>query len=161
MKSFNILLAAFLVLNVAYGQEIETKKDYSLYGTPFTPNKILTVEAMADAYKNLKVGDSLSVAFSANVNEVCQAKGCWMNLQLNEEEGKEVLVKFKDYGFFVPTDLNKNLVIVNGKAFVEELSVDEQRHYAHDAGKSRAEVAKITEPKRTLRFEAAGVLIEE
>ena len=33
------------------------------------------------------------------------------------------------------------------------------RHYAQDAGKPAAEIAKITEPKRELSFEAAGVLV--
>jgi hypothetical protein len=33
------------------------------------------------------------------------------------------------------------------------------RHYAEDAGKSKAEIAAITEPKREVSFEASGVLI--
>jgi hypothetical protein len=74
-------------------------------------------------------------------------------------EEKEVMVKFKDYGFFVPTDATGE-VIVNGKAFVKETSVDELQHYAEDAGKSPEEIAKITEPKKTLSFLADGVLLK-
>ena len=55
----------------------------------------------------------------------------------------------------------KGEVIINGKAFVTEVSVDEQRHYAEDAGKSTEEIAAITKPKRTLSFEADGVLLKE
>ena len=69
------------------------------------------------------------------------------------------MVKFKDYGFFMPKDIAGKEVIINGKAYVEEVSVDEQRHYAEDAGKTKEEIAKITEPKRTFSFEADGVLI--
>ena len=43
--------------------------------------------------------------------------------------------------------------------FVNEVSVDEQRHYAEDAGKSKEEIALITEPKKTYSFEADGVLL--
>jgi hypothetical protein len=72
-----------------------------------------------------------------------------------------VMVKFKDYGFFMPKNIAGEEVIVEGVAFVEEVSVDEQRHYAEDAGKSPDEIAEITEPKRTLSFISSGVLIPE
>jgi hypothetical protein len=96
---------------------------------------------------------------TAEVIEVCQAKGCWMTLKL--ENGEEAMVKFKDYGFFMPKDIAGKEVILNGKAFVNEVPVEEQRHYAEDAGKSKEEVAAITEPKKTYSFEADGVLIKE
>jgi len=50
-------------------------------------------------------------------------------------------------------------VVMNGAAFLEEMSVDDQRHYAEDEGASEDELAQITAPKKTLRFEADGVLI--
>ena len=107
----------------------------------------------------MQVGDTLKTKMIAKVNSVCQAKGCWMRLDL--EDGNEAMVKFKDYGFFMPKDIAGDYVIVNGKAFVEEVSVDEQRHYAEDAGKTANEIASITKPKRTFSFEADGVLIKQ
>jgi hypothetical protein len=71
------------------------------------------------------------------------------------------MVKFKDYGFFMPKDIAGKEVIVNGKAFIEAMSVDEQRHYAEDGGESAEAIAAITEQKKTLRFEADGVLLKE
>ncbi len=50
--------------------------------------------------------------------------------------------------------------IVNGKAFVSETSVEELKHYAEDAGKSKEEIEAITEPKRTYGFLADGVLLK-
>lgn len=41
------------------------------------------------------------------------------------------------------------------------MSIEDQRHYAEDGGKSKEEIAAITEVKRTLAFEADGVLIPE
>ncbi|WP_366512795.1 DUF4920 domain-containing protein [Kordia sp.] len=118
----------------------------------------MTAAQINEKYNGLKVGATLNVKFQSNINSVCSKKGCWMRLDLGEE--KEVMVKFKDYGFFVPLDA-KGEAIVNGKAFVQETSVDELKHYAEDAGKSAEEIAKITEPKKTLSFVADGVLLKK
>ena len=48
---------------------------------------------------------------------------------------------------------------MNGAAFFEEMSVEDQKHFAEDEGASEDEIALITAPKKTLRFEADGVLI--
>lgn len=153
------MLAAFLVSISCFGQEAGNEADFTVYGASFAPENPQTAKEMAGVYENIQKGDSLQVAFKANVVEVCKAKGCWMTLQLDDKS--KVLVKFKDYGFFVPTDLDNDEVIVSGTAFVEALSVEEQRHYARDAGAKASEVEKITAPKKTLRFEATGVLVKE
>ncbi len=51
--------------------------------------------------------------------------------------------------------------MVEGKAFIEEMSVEAQRHYAEDGGATPEEVSAITEPKLTYSFLAHGVLISE
>jgi len=71
------------------------------------------------------------------------------------------MVRFKDYGFFMPLDSQGKQVIVEGKAFVKITPVDELQHYAEDAGKSKEEIAKITEPRKEFAFEANGVLIKK
>ena len=50
-------------------------------------------------------------------------------------------------------------VFINGKAFVSEVSVDEQRHYAQDGGATAEDIAKIVTPKKTYSFLADGVLL--
>jgi hypothetical protein len=82
-----------------------------------------------------------------------------MKLDLGNE--KESMVKFKDYGFFMPLDSDHREVIVQGRAYVTKIPVEEQQHYAKDAGKSEEEIAKITEPKFTYAFEADGVLMKK
>ncbi|AXG72171.1 hypothetical protein KORDIASMS9_04439 [Kordia sp. SMS9] len=130
---------------------------YASFGEKIDATDVLTAEQINAEYNNLKVGDTLDVKFTSKINSVCSKKGCWMRLSLEDE--KEVMVKFKDYGFFMPLDATGD-VIVNGKAFVQETSVDELKHYAEDAGKSAEEIAKITEPKKTLSFVADGVLLK-
>ncbi|MEN1785395.1 MAG: DUF4920 domain-containing protein, partial [Bacteroidota bacterium] len=93
------------------------------------------------------------------INEVCQVKGCWMKVAL--EDGNEVFVRFKDYAFFVPTHSKGKKVWMKGKAFVEEQSVEDLKHYAQDSGASAQEIESITEPERTLKFEASGVRIAD
>jgi hypothetical protein len=132
---------------------------YASFGEKIEADNAIEANLMAETYKKMTVGDSISTKMIAKVDEVCQAKGCWMKLDLGNDE--QVMVKFKDYGFFMPKNIAGKEVIIDGKAFVSEVSVEEQRHYAEDAGKSEEEIAAITEVKRTYTFEANGVLINE
>jgi hypothetical protein len=136
----------------------EVAMNYQSFGTEITDENVMTNTEMTEKYKNLKPGDTVNVKFASTVKDVCQKKGCWMNLEMGDAE---TMVRFKDYGFFMPKDIAGQEVIVSGKAYVEEMSVEDQRHYAEDGGKSAEEIAAITEPKRTLAFEADGVLIPE
>ena len=107
--------------------------------------------------KQMGERDTLETTMLATVSEVCQAKGCWMTL--TEEGVEDVMVKFKDYGFFVPKDIAGRQVIVEGVAYRTVVPVDELRHYAEDAGKSPEEIAQITEPEATVNFLASGVML--
>ncbi|MFI5171374.1 MAG: DUF4920 domain-containing protein [Chitinophagales bacterium] len=91
------------------------------------------------------------------VTSVCHNKGCWMTLDTGS--GEDMMVTFTDYGFFVPKDITGKTVIMEGKAEMRTVTVDEQKHLAGDAGKSQAEIDKITTAKQELRFVADGVLI--
>ncbi len=139
---------------------VEAQKDvaFASFGEKIHPDGTISKEQIIEKYKNLKPGDTVTVKFTTTVNSVCQAKGCWMRLDLGDNEA---MVKFKDYGFFMPKNIAGREVIVNGKAFVSEMSVEEQRHYAEDAGKSKEEVEAITAPKITYSFEADGVLVKK
>ena len=134
------------------------KKDYASFGDNFTPSNILNKEQMLKKYKNLKTGDTIAVAFESTINEVCKKKGCWMDVSLGKDQ--KSFVKFKDYGFFVPLNADKSDAIIKGKAFIDEVSISELKHYAKDAGKSQEEIDKIISPKVTYAFQADGVLIK-
>tara|TARA_R100000544_G_C2211545_1_gene52254 strand:+ start:140 stop:694 length:555 start_codon:yes stop_codon:yes gene_type:complete len=181
MKTFAIIaLAGFLAIGCAEKKEntttaetvetevdtqMETQKDvamidqdgYAQYGASITAADALPARKINERYKNLALGDTATVKFEAPINSVCQSMGCWMRLGVDTDE--EVFVKFKDYAYFVPLD-TKGTAVVEGKAYIEEVSVDELRHMAEDAGKSEAEIAAITETKKEYRFMADGVLIK-
>jgi len=167
MKSiFLTFICVFFIIsckNKADVQQVEPVHtetvSYASFGNKIIADDAIPAKSMAKHYKTMRVGDSIPSKIKAKVNSVCQAKGCWMRLDL--EDGQEVMVKFKDYGFFMPKDITGKDVIINGNAYVSEVSVDEQRHYAEDAGKTKEEIALIIEPKRTFSFEADGVLLKQ
>ncbi len=111
-----------------------------------------------DVLKEEIIGqDSIKIATAGVVREVCQAKGCWMTLDMND--GSTMRVTFKDYGFFVPKDIAGKEVIIDGYAYNEETSVETLRHFAEDAGKSTEEIMEITSPKQEITYVASGVAI--
>ncbi|HEX9957658.1 MAG TPA: DUF4920 domain-containing protein [Fibrella sp.] len=93
------------------------------------------------------------------VESVCKVKGCWM--KVNTADGQTMRVSFKDYGFFVPKDIVGKKVVMQGTAKQTLTPVDELRHYAEDAGKSKEEIAKITSPEKALTFVADGVIVKK
>ncbi|MCC4214320.1 DUF4920 domain-containing protein [Leeuwenhoekiella parthenopeia] len=168
-KLFSILTIALIVYSckdnesagasAAVINQEEVTGDLPVFGADFKNETILSAYELGEIYSNLKTGDTVKVTFEGPVKEVCQAKGCWMQVDVGAED--PVMVKFKDYGFFVPKDLGGKRVVVHGMAFISEVPVEEQQHYAKDAGKSEAEIAAITLPKKSLGFTASGVKIAE
>ena len=129
---------------------------YNLYGDAFETDSILSLNELSQKIE--KIGDTLQLTLKGTIKEVCTKKGCWMTLSL--ENDSEMMVRFKDYGFFVPLDASGE-VLIHGKAFISETSVDDLRHYAEDAGASDDKIAAITTPKTSYNFEADGVLISQ
>jgi len=141
-------------------QEIQESQDmaYASFGDNIEAEGAISASEMVERYNALTVGDTITAKVSAKINEVCQMKGCWMKLDLGSDQ--DVMVTFKDYGFFMPLNAEGE-VIINGKAFLKETSVDDLRHYAEDAGKTADEIAAITQPEKTFAFEADGVLLKQ
>lgn len=160
MKRFNILVVLLLTISAVSSQDSQHEKaTLTAFGEKIDSKGALDVEEMTAKYQNLAIADTLQTKFTATITDVCKAKGCWMKLQM--EDGSEAMVKFKDYGFFMPMDIEGQEVIVNGKAFVAEMSAEEQRHYAKDSGKTAKEISQITKAKKTYGFEADGVLLKQ
>lgn len=129
-------------------------------GEQFFGDKITAENAKPIAELKTLMGDKteLPVKLIAQVDAVCQKKGCWMDLKT--AEGESMRVTFRDYSFFVPKDAAGKEAIVEGVAKIEETSVADLQEYAKDAGKSKAEIAAIKEPKKELVFEASGVILK-
>lgn len=156
-----IIMASFVLVSLisCNKKQVEqnAKVTYASFGEKIVADKALSKEEVLAKYKSMKEGDTLDLKFATKINEICQNKGCWMTLDLGNNE--KSFVKFKDYAFFVPMNAQNRDAVVEGKAFIEETSVDELKHYAEDEGKSQTEIDNIKEPKKELKFLAHGVLI--
>ena len=152
--SFLLLLAAL----AACSGSSDAPKDNK--GMAFFGDTINEENAKPAAEVATLIGDNsrMEVKLTGTIAEVCQKKGCWMNVNIGNDQ--TMLVRFKDYGFFVPKDAAGKTVIMEGEAFHDTVTVAQLRHYAEDAGKSKAEIEKITEPEISLNYEARGVIIK-
>lgn len=140
--------------------EVEAAVDMptlNVYGDSITAEGAMLPQ---DMLAMMEGKDSLEAKLTATINETCKMKGCWMTMDMGD--GKEMRVRFKDYGFFVPKEgAEGKTAIVEGMAFVDTIAVDELRHLAEDAGRTAEEIAAISEPEISINFEAHGVIIQD
>lgn len=133
----------------------ETTEKPGSFGAEFAAENVIPATDLLASFDEAAIEDTVQTILRGTVGDVCQKKGCWMTVAAGDDQ--EMMVRFKDYGFFMPFDLGGKEVIMNGIAYYEVTPVDELRHYAEDAGDSPEEIAMITEPKRELKFLADGV----
>ena len=165
MKKTILLLSLLLVIISCKNDKKETSKElsktvkYASFGEKITPDNAISKEEMNKKFKSLKKGDTIEVKFKTKINKSCKKKGCWMRLDLGNND--ESLVRFKDYGFFVPLNAAGKEVIVNGKAYIDVVTVAQLKHYAKDEGASQEEIDKITKDQITYAVKSDGVLLVE
>lgn len=133
-----------------------TAANNQVFGEAFSPKKVLTYDELRTRIADK---DSLAANMTGTIVEVCQVKGCWMTIASEDPQVGPILVRFKDYGFFMPKDISGRKVVMNGYAFRDVTTVEELRHYAEDAGKTKEEIEAITAPKEELKFLASGVIL--
>ena len=129
-------------------------KELKFYGDKISINNIIDFKKVKKLSETQPVIDT---KIEGTILSTCPKKGCWMQVKVKEDT---ILVRFKDYGFFVPKSGAENKrVIMQGQAKQDTISVDLLRHYAEDAGKSVKEIEKITQPEYKISFLADGVII--
>jgi len=122
-----------------------------------------TIWNVTDAYDpasfNFLLGerDSLDAILDGEITSVCQAKGCWMKMDV---EGMDMLVRFRDYGYFAPMNSAGHKATVKGTFYVDSVSVNQLKEYARDAEKTEEEIDAITEHEMRYSFMADGIVIE-
>jgi len=148
MKSMNFLLFIGLILMGC--------KSMDFYGNKISEADVVKYE---DVKQKAFDEGSIQTQISGTILETCPKKGCWMSMAT---ESDTVFVRFRDYGFFVPTEgAEGKTAFIEGDLFVDTISVRMLQHYAKDAGKSKEEIAQITEPELGLSFTADGVIIKK
>jgi hypothetical protein len=149
MKQFIYLLLFLFAITQANAQEV------SYFGEKITEKEAMEASKLSAKMKDKK---TLETKVKGIVLEVCTKKGCWMTVDVGNNQ--KMRVTFKDYAFFVPKDCNGKQIVIEGIAQKEVTDVASLKHYAEDAGKSKEEIAKITKAKEELTFEAVGVILK-
>ena len=155
MKRILLPLAAILAACSGPSENPVVEATYDYYGDTV---QVTDTVSLPQILAQLQGGnDSIYATFAAPISSVCQVKGCWMQLDLGN--GQEALVRFKDYGFFVPMDAATEWAFIEGGLTVDTLSVEWLQHQAADACKSDSAIAAITEPKISFTVMASGVAL--
>jgi hypothetical protein len=95
--------------------------EFSIEGEPMT---------LASAMQ--KASDSQGpYKIAAAVEKVCKKKGCWFTLAA-EGVDQPVRIRMKDYGFFVPRNVDGAQAVVEGLLKKRVLSKKQAQHYADD-----------------------------
>lgn len=158
MKYTLLLIGSLVSLLVAQAQPpAGDANPGDAYGAKFTVSEALNLN---DVVMKLKGGSEFpDVQVVAKVVDVCPKKGCWLKLEL--ANGETATVKMKDYGFFLPVAAIGKNVVINGAVNLKTVSVAEQKHYAEDAKKSRAEIDAIKEARQEVRVLASGIVVAQ
>lgn len=97
-------------------------------GAPFKGEKAV---ALTDLLAKPESFDKQTIATEGTVRQVCQKKGCWMELAM-AEKGPGARITFKDYEFFVPKDSAGKKAKLEGAVKLAELSEERAKHYASE-----------------------------
>ena len=149
MKKLALFLFACAISAASYAQSSNH------FGKKINDKKAIEASALAE---KMAGKDELATKVTGTVESVCQVKGCWMKVKM--DNGETMRVMFRDYAFFVPKDIAGKTVVFEGDAQMKTVPVEHLQHYAKDAGKSDDEIARITESKKEMTFIADGVLIK-
>ena len=109
------------------------KDEWPHFGHDVAPSSVETVAVAA------VVATEVPFLVEGTIKEVCQTKGCWMVVA--DGSGHDLLVRFQDYGFFVPRNAMGRRTVIHGVAEETTYSVEILQHLASDAGKSSEEIA--------------------
>lgn len=153
MKKVIALLSFVVVTAMAIAQK---NSEPQSFGEKITAENAVEASKIPEL---LKDKEQVQAKVTGTIASVCQKKGCWVKMDIGN--GETMMIRFKDYGFFLPKDCAGKKIVMNGLATYDVTSVEELRHYAQDAGKPKEEIEKITESEKSLSFEADGVLLYE
>lgn len=155
-KLFSLLVLAFSASAVMAQPPAGDAKPGEWYGEKTSTDGAINI---AEIPAKLEKKESFDAKIKAKVLDVCSKKGCWIKLAVNDTT--TAFVKMKDYAFFLPEAIKGKTIVLDGQAQMKTTSVDELKHYAEDAKKSKEEIAAITQPQKEIRFTAKGIVVVE
>jgi hypothetical protein len=149
-----VLLGFLLFLGGLVNAQSTTELKGQSFGETVTADNV-SLASQVD--KKLGKATTSEMKLQGEVVEVCKKKGCFVKLKTANNQ--TLFVKFKDYAFFVPKDIEGKQMVIDGVAERKVTTVAQLRHFAEDAKKSPEEIAKIVKPKKEIVFVAKGVVV--
>lgn len=135
---FSILLLASMMLApagapadessvVRLSEPVETTETHETFGArlPEAGQAMALAELLADGENYL----NREVKVITRVAQVCQRKGCFF---IAEDGTHTARVSFRDYGFFVPSNIGGRTVTLAGELKRKDLSADQAEHFNED-----------------------------
>lgn len=118
---------------VRLSEPVEVSDGYETFGEPLPesgePLSLSAVMQAADDFVDTEV------KISMKVDQVCQKKGCFF---IGQDGEHLVRVSFKDYEFFVPSNISGRLVTLYGVFEEREMTQKQADHLSEDVGKDAA-----------------------
>ena len=104
------------------------------------------------------------VRIEGQVQEVCQAAGCWMTLVASDADGRPIKVKVEDGEIVFPVSARGKQAIAEGKVEAIEMSRDRyirfQAHLAQEQGREFDEKSVVGDgPFKVVQVRGAGARI--
>ena len=135
---------------IRLSEPVAQTADSESFGAPLDESVAVVPLAKIASDGGSYVGQSVRVV--ARVAQVCQKKGCFF---IAQEGDSVVRISFKDYGFFVPTDISGKRVAFVGEVIARDLTADEAEHFAEDLGGDAAPM----EPGKVYEIVATSVRV--
>ena len=157
MKKIAFSFIALGLFSISAFAQKEKGGSVKSYGENFVAENVISLTQLQE---KMKTETRFACVFEGNIVQTCQKAGCWMEVAMPVGDGMTVFMK--DHAFAVPLEkCEGKKTFVKGEAYFKELTVAYLQHLAEDAGKSKEEIEKITEPQKQLVFSASGVKIVE
>ncbi len=118
---------------VRLSEPVAVTDQYETFGQPLVVDA--DIHSLGEVMEKADALIDQRVLIETRVSKVCQKKGCFFIAK----DGDTVLrVSFRDYGFFVPTDIGSKTVLLEGALVKVERSPEQAAHLKDDVGSDDA-----------------------
>lgn len=149
MISFSVLAQEAEVVRLS--EPVQVTETHEIFGAQVGEwNQARSLAAIIESEEDVS---GKEVTLETQVAKVCQKKGCFF---VANQDGYSARITFKDYGFFIPTDSQGKTVKLVGTFNVKELSEEQAKHYAEDAGE---DPEAIKGPQKEYSIVATSIMV--
>ena len=136
------------------GEKVEAKElsDGTLYGADI--NSELKVISVGDIYADTSAFVGKTVVLKGNMSELCRSGGCWTVIS----DGTNNIRALTLHKFIMPKemDITGKVAVVEGVFSIKEITEDQAKHFAEEAG---TDPNLIVGPQKMYRILATGIKI--